>query len=59
MSELLEVREFETIIGNKDFEDQYKCIDKGTFADLIEFIHAFDSAEEEPDILDFIKIVCK
>ena len=56
MGELLEVREFETIIGNKDFKDQYRCMDKSIFSDLIEFIHAFDCGEEESDILDFIKI---
>lgn len=56
MGELLEVREFETIIGNKDFKDQYRCMDKSIFSDLIEFIHAFDYGEEESDILDFIKI---
>lgn len=56
MGELLEVREFETIIGNKEYKDQYRCMDKSSFADLIEFIHAFDSEEEESDVLDFIKI---
>ena len=56
MGELLEVREYETIIGNKDFKDQYRCMDKSIFSDLIEFIHAFDYGEEESDILDFIKI---
>lgn len=56
MGELLELREFETIIGNKDFKDQYRCMDKSIFSDLIEFIHAFDCGEEESDILDFIKI---
>ena len=56
MGELLEVREFETIIGNKDFKDQYRCMDKSIFSGLIEFIHAFDYGEEESDILDFIKI---
>lgn len=56
MGELLEVREYETIVGNKEYKDQYRCMDKGTFADLIEFIHAFDSEEEKMDILDFIKI---
>lgn len=56
MSELLEVREFETIVGNKEFKNQYRCMDKNSFKDLIEFIHAFDSNEEESDILDFIKI---
>lgn len=56
MGELLEVREFETIIGNKEYKDQYRCMDKSSFVDLIEFIHAFDSEEEESDVLDFIKI---
>lgn len=56
MGELLEVREFETIVGNKEFKNQYRCMDKSSFADLIEFIHAFDSDEEESDVLDFIKI---
>ena len=56
MGELLEVREFETIVGNKEYKDQYRCMNKSTFANLIEFIHAFDSEEEESDVLDFIKI---
>ncbi len=56
MGELLEVREYEKIVGNKEYKDQYRCMDKGAFADLIEFIHAFDSEEEKMDILDFIKI---
>lgn len=56
MGELLEVKEFETIVGNKGFEDQYRCMDENSFRNLIEFIHAFDSESEESDILDFIKI---
>lgn len=56
MGELFEVKEFETITGNKEFKSQYKCMDKSAFAELIEFIHAFDSDEEESDVLDFIKI---
>jgi 5-methylcytosine-specific restriction enzyme subunit McrC len=56
MGELFEVREFETIIGNKEFKNQYRYLNKDTFADLIEFIHAFNSDEEESDVLDFIKI---
>lgn len=56
MGELLEVREFETLVGNQEFKDQYRCMDKDSFADLIEFIHAFDSNDEKSDVLDFIKI---
>ncbi|MFW5677833.1 MAG: McrC family protein, partial [Acetivibrio ethanolgignens] len=54
--ELFEVKEFETITGNKEFKSQYKCMDKSVFTELIEFIHAFDSDDEESDVLDFIKI---
>jgi 5-methylcytosine-specific restriction enzyme subunit McrC len=56
MGELLEIKEFETIAGSTEFEDQYRCMDEDNFKDLIEFIHAFDSSDEESDILDFIKI---
>ena len=31
-------------------------MDKNSFAELIEFIHAFDSDDTESDVLDFIKI---
>lgn len=56
MGELLEVKEFETIIGNEEFKNQYRCMNKDAFTDLIQFIHAFDSNDEELDILNFIKI---
>ena len=56
MGELFEVKEFETITGNQEFKNQYRCMDELVFAELIEFIHAFDSDDEESDVLDFIKI---
>ena len=56
MKELLELKEFETVIGNPDYKSQYKCMEKNSFADLIEFIHAFSSNDAESDVLDFIKI---
>lgn len=56
MNELIEVKEYDTIIGNHKFKDQYKYIDKEAFLDLIEFIHAFESSNGESDVLDFIKI---
>lgn len=56
MGELLEMREYETIIGNKEYKNQYRYIEKNKFNELIEFIHAFDSDEKESDVLDFIKI---
>lgn len=56
MGERLEVKEFEIIAGNKEFKSQYRYMDEDNFKALIEFIHAFDSSDEESDILDFIKI---
>ncbi|WP_298529617.1 McrC family protein [uncultured Ruminococcus sp.] len=56
MKELLELKEFDTIICNPDYKDQYRWMDKNSFAELIEFIHAFDSDDVESDILDFIKV---
>lgn len=56
MNKLIEVKEFDTLIGNEEYKDKYTCIDGDTFADLLEFIHAFDSDTEESDVLDFIKI---
>ena len=56
MNELIEVKEYDTVIGNHKFKEQYKYINKNAFLDLIEFIHAFDSSNSESDVLDFIKI---
>ncbi len=56
MNELIEVKEYDTIIGNYKFKEQYRYINETAFLDLIEFIHAFDSSNEESDVLDFIKI---
>lgn len=56
MGELFEVKEFETIVSKKEYKDQYKYMDKDTFSDLIELIHAFDADDTEADVLDFIKI---
>lgn len=54
----MELKEFETVIGNPDYKEQYgdRCLDKDSFAELIELIHAFDSDDSESDVLDFIKI---
>jgi hypothetical protein len=56
MGKLLELKEFETIIANPDYENQYKCMDRDSFVNLIELIHTFDCENTESDILDFIKI---
>lgn len=56
MNKLIEVKEFDTIIGNENYNEKYTCIDKVTFKNLLEFIRGFNSSSEESDILDFIKI---
>ena len=56
MAKLLEVKEFETIVGNPKYKNKYKCMEEEAFADLLEFIHAFQSNEIESDILDFMRI---
>lgn len=61
MDKLLEVREFDTITGNADFEndEKYKYLDAPVFHDLVEFIHEFSGDEENADALDFMRISYK
>ncbi len=61
MDKLLEVREFDTITENADFEndEKYKYLDTMAFHDLVEFIHEFSGDEENADALDFMHISYK
>lgn len=61
MDKLLEVREFDTITENADFENdkKYKYLDAAVFHDLVEFIHEFSGDEENADALDFMRISYK
>ena len=56
MAKLLEVKEFETIVGNRNIKINISVWTEEAFADLLEFIHAFQSNEIESDILDFMRI---
>lgn len=58
MKKLLEVREFDSIIGNEDYGDneKYKYLDKKAFGELISFIHEFAGDDENADALEFMKI---
>ena len=58
MGNRLDIKEFETIVHNKDFENTngYKCIGKEEFDNLIAFIHEFTSDEKNADALDFMRI---
>lgn len=61
MDKLLEVREFDSIIGNADLEDDdnYKYLEKKVFQDLIEFIHEFSGDDENADALDLLRVSYK
>ncbi len=59
MNKLLEVREFDTIIGNTDYKDYngYKCMEsKKAFDSLVQFIHEFAGDNENSDVLEFMRI---
>lgn len=58
MDKLIEVREFDSIIGNSDYkdDDNFKYLNEKAFHDLIEFIHEFAGDEENADALEFMRI---
>ena len=61
MGKLLEVREFDSITCNHEFEldDNFKYIEKKAFQGLIEFIHKFAEDDERADAMEFMRISCK
>lgn len=61
MDKLLEVREFDTITGNAEFEhdEKYRYLDTVAFLNLVEFIHEFSGNEENADALNFMRISYK
>jgi hypothetical protein len=56
MNKLLEVREFDTIIGNENYKDDkdYKYFE--AFDSLVDFIREFDCNDESLDALKFMRI---
>lgn len=56
MNKLLEVREFDTIIGNENYKDDkdYKYFE--AFDSLLDFIREFDCNDESLDALKFMRI---
>lgn len=56
MNKLLEVREFETIIGNENYRDDEKYKYFEAFDSLVDFIREFDCNDDSSDALKFMKI---
>lgn len=59
MDKLLEVREFDTITGNSEFEHDEKLKYTPAFSELVKFIHEFSGNEENTDALDYMRISYK
>ena len=58
MDKLLDVREFDSIIGNADYKDydNYKYLESKAFDGLVDFIHEFAGDDENSDALEFMRI---
>lgn len=58
MKKLLEVREFDSITGNADYENdnKYAYLQEPVFHELIEFIHEFAGNEDNADALEFMNV---
>ena len=58
MHDILEVREFDTIICNKDYENNpsFRYLDERYFRELEHFIREYTSEEDHADALEFMKI---
>ncbi|RKM56818.1 restriction endonuclease [Butyrivibrio sp. CB08] len=61
MNKPFEVQEFDSIVGNKEFEhnSKYKYMDEEAFADLNKFVREFTANEDNADVLDFMKVGLK
>lgn len=58
MNKPVEVKEFDSIICNKDYAgvDNFTCIGEKDFKDLVTFIHEYTGTEDSADALDFMRI---
>ena len=58
MRKTVEVKEFDSIIGNADYKNDpdYTCLSETEFADLMRFVKEYSSVEGSSDALDFMRI---
>ena len=56
MQKLLEVREFDTISCNPDFQTEYAYLPEKIFRNLEEFIHMLAGDDDHADALEFLRI---
>ena len=55
MKKILEVREFDKICCNSDYQTEYAYLPEPVFRDLLESIRIFSTTDQD-DILDFLKV---
>ena len=58
MSKLVEVREFQSITGNKEYENKkdYKYLPEPAFSQLVDFVEEYVGTEEHADAMDFMRV---
>ena len=58
MGKMFEIKEFDSIICNKDYQydEKYKYLEQKEFDNLVAFIHEFTGDAERADVLDFMRI---
>lgn len=56
MQKTLDVREFDTISCNPDFQTEYAYLPEKVFRNLEEFIHMFSGDDDHADALEFLRI---
>ncbi|MDY6308478.1 MAG: McrC family protein [Oribacterium sp.] len=56
MRRFLEVREFDTIMHNRSYAEDYPYLDEKDFHDLERFIHEFAGEADTADALEFMRI---
>lgn len=56
MKNIRQIREFDTIICNPDYKDEYSCLSVDDFNEFEAFIREYTSTDEGAEALDFLKI---
>lgn len=58
MNKPIEVREYDSIICNKEYADteNFTCISEKDFKNLVTFIHEYTGTSENADALDFMRV---
>lgn len=58
MGKLIEVKEFQSITGNKEYENRkdYKYLPETAFSELLSFVEEYIGTEEHADAMEFMRV---